>query len=232
MNEAGTAASSRKEVIMMALPMLVLLIIALAFIAATAVRVRAGTIYHYDNERLSRFCFGTGYVCSALLAVSMSILFSGDDPRATYYINGAVVRGGTNWMIIVVTFIIGGGLIGLCVELASSWAARLIHSFSKEAREDRQARAPRLGARQATWSFIIAALTVPAANLATVLTNNALFAWLACSLFGGVGAACGTLSILASTRDSKKPHWQAIVGLAVSAILALAGITSITRLIR
>ena len=78
--------------------------------------------------------FAFGYITGLLLAVLLGISMS-NDTIATYYINGVVFKGGTNWMYIVCTFLIGGGLIGVIIQLISNLPVLFLYSVSEEHRK-------------------------------------------------------------------------------------------------
>ncbi|MDR1537641.1 MAG: hypothetical protein LBU32_06525 [Clostridiales bacterium] len=90
-----------------------------------------------DNDITGKKSFGVGYVLSLLLAALVALAMSeSKDLQAAYYVNGTVVKGGTNWMFVAITFLLGGGIIGLLIQLFSALPVLFMRSMSKEFRQN------------------------------------------------------------------------------------------------
>lgn len=73
------------------------------------------------------------------MAVLFAFLLSdGNDPRATYYINGIVVKGGTNWMIVFVTFLIGGLFARVLITWVSAIPLKIIYLLNEQYLQERK----------------------------------------------------------------------------------------------
>ena len=108
---------------------MLLIIFIVAVIVTTVRRVKFSDYGLSANaDAVGKSAFGFGFAIGLLAAVLLSNLLSGtSDPKATYYVNGVVVKGGTNWMVVVLTFILGGGFAGVIIQFVSALLARLCY---------------------------------------------------------------------------------------------------------
>ena len=176
-----------------------------------------------DNDRTAKKSFGFGYVLSLLLAVLVTIALSGSrDSRATYYINGVVARGGTNWMIVVITFIIGGGIIGLLIQLLSALPFVIARSVSKESRQARKNTfsVGRKMANTSLWCGIIAYPVFIISSINKLVIVAPLIALLASSIC----AVCSIGSIISCKRENELFYKRNIAGFFFTAVYLFGGI--------
>ena len=117
------------------------IMILLVFIAG----VIWGTVKRVENRESSWYevsssiggtCFLFGFIIGLLLASLLAFEISDYDPRATYYLNGIVVKGGTNWMLVFVTFLIGGGFTGVLITWISAIPLKVFNSLRELSNQD------------------------------------------------------------------------------------------------
>ncbi|MDR1413238.1 MAG: hypothetical protein LBJ07_04855, partial [Actinomycetes bacterium] len=121
------------------------LAIAIVFIAGIVVSARRRweekdfVFYPENTSRAVKSAFTFGTVSAVLLAILIGIALSGtNDSQATYIVNGAVFKGGTNWMVVVVTFIMGLGLSSLIILFVSNLPVKLLYAVSPEGRRTKK----------------------------------------------------------------------------------------------
>ncbi|MDR2918524.1 MAG: hypothetical protein LBV72_04035 [Tannerella sp.] len=108
-------------------------LILIAFIAgviwATIIRIKKREDSWYEvSSSVGGPCISFGFIVGLIMAVLFALLLSEEnDPQATYYINGIVVKGGTNWMIVFVTFLIGGLFAGMLITWVSAIPVKIAY---------------------------------------------------------------------------------------------------------
>lgn len=86
-----------------------------------------------NNMRVGMMSITIGFILGLLLAIIVALALSEtDDSQATYFVNGVIVKGGTNWLLYAMVFFFGGGIIGFIIQFFTALPVLLLRFTSKE----------------------------------------------------------------------------------------------------
>jgi TM2 domain-containing membrane protein YozV len=120
---------------------LILLVFIIGVIWAVVMRTKNGEYSLYEvSYSVGKPCILSGFTIGLILAILLALKLSdGSDSQAIYYISGRAIKGGIDWMYVLVTFFLGGSFVGMLITWVSAIPLKITYLLSRQYRQYRKA---------------------------------------------------------------------------------------------
>ncbi|MDR1795508.1 MAG: hypothetical protein LBR25_08955 [Erysipelotrichaceae bacterium] len=174
------------------------------------------------SNDLSNVSIVMGLAMGVLLVIFLLTLPLGSDSQATYYVNGVVTKGGTNWLLYAGAFLLGGPVCTFLITFLSAIPINLAYLSSKEYRE-RTKEAPGEVLKTA-WLSVILPWVSGVVQVMIRLLLGKIPAFLLSAVVCGIGLYLGLFSLKINAKKDKKVTIIAGIGIALSVLLLLSNL--------